>query len=165
MLPYPSQLPRLFAFFFAGACMFLYRHIITRSPLLVVLSVASLVLAAFVAPLLKIILPVSGTYLLFYLAYHPRIRWHAFARKGDFSYGLYLYGWPVQQLMLYFLGAQIGAYLLFLISLPVTLLFAFASWHLVEQPFLKWKRNIKKGGDPRLETHSTTIVLAPSPTT
>jgi peptidoglycan/LPS O-acetylase OafA/YrhL len=145
VLPYPSQLPRLFAFFFAGACFYLYRFVIVRSRLLVALSLVSLVVAAFVVPLMKIVLPVAGSYLLFYIAYHPRLRFYDFARRGDFSYGLYLYGWPIQQLTLHFLANRISPYALFLIAFPITLLFAFGSWHLVEHPFLKLKGKLRKG--------------------
>ena len=61
------------------------------------------------------------------------------ARFGDFSYGVYLYAWPVQILM----GVRhsllphptLDALVVLLISLPLAAL----SWHLVERPALRWK--------------------------
>jgi peptidoglycan/LPS O-acetylase OafA/YrhL len=144
VLPFPSELPRLFAFFFAGACVYLYRHSLVRSRYLLMLSLASLIAAAWWVPMLKIVLPVAGTYLLFYIAYHPHIPFHHFARWGDFSYGLYLYGWPIQQLIIYLWAPQLRAHGLFLVVFPLTLLAACGSWYLVEKPFLKMKKQIRK---------------------
>ena len=58
------------------------------------------------------------------------------ARFGDLSYGLYLYAFPVQQLVLTFLpGARYPIWLCVLLTLPL----AFLSWHLVEKPALRLK--------------------------
>lgn len=61
------------------------------------------------------------------------------ARFGDFSYGLYLWSYPVQQLVLEVLGRLPTAANLALV-VAVTLLLAAASWWLVERPALRWKR-------------------------
>ena len=144
VLPYPSELPRLFSFFFAGSCVYLYRHRIIRSRYLALLAFASLVVASQWPPVMKLVLPFAGTYLLFYVAYHPRIPFHHFAKRGDFSYGLYLYGWPIQQLIMYFLAPHLNAHRLFLLAFPSTLLAAYFSWHLIEAPFLKMKGQLRK---------------------
>jgi peptidoglycan/LPS O-acetylase OafA/YrhL len=60
------------------------------------------------------------------------------ARFGDFSYGLYLWSYPVQQLVLEVLGRLPTAADLALV-VAVTLLLAVASWWLVERPALRWK--------------------------
>ncbi|NRG40829.1 acyltransferase [Rathayibacter sp. VKM Ac-2835] len=60
------------------------------------------------------------------------------ARFGDFSYGLYLWSYPVQQLVLEVLGRRPTATNLALV-VAVTLLLAVASWWLVERPALRWK--------------------------
>lgn len=54
---------------------------------------------------------------------------------GDFSYGVYIYGWPVAQTIVH-LHPGIGPGALALTSLAATLPFAAASWHLVERPGL-----------------------------
>ena len=61
---------------------------------------------------------------------------------GDVSYGLYLYAFPVQQLVLYFLPA---IHMPILACTLLTLLPAFLSWHLVERPAL----HLKPGGPSR----------------
>jgi peptidoglycan/LPS O-acetylase OafA/YrhL len=70
-------------------------------------------------------------------------------KKGDYSYGLYLYGWPVQQLVLYFFATHLNAHGLFLLSFPVTLAAAYFSWHAVEKRFLKMKGRLITGTAPK----------------
>jgi peptidoglycan/LPS O-acetylase OafA/YrhL len=149
VLPYPSELPRFFAFFFAGACFYLYRDRIVRSRLLTALCIALLALTAWWGWGLSLLLPLAGTYLLFYIAYHPRIRFYRFAKTGDYSYGLYLYGWPVQQLVLYFFAPYLNAHRLFLLAFPLTLAAAYFSWHVVEKRFLKMKSRLKTEMAPK----------------
>jgi peptidoglycan/LPS O-acetylase OafA/YrhL len=58
------------------------------------------------------------------------------ALSGDYSYGLYLYGFPIQQAV-YGLGGWAHRWdVNFLIAFPLALLFAVISWRLVEKPAL-----------------------------
>ena len=59
-------------------------------------------------------------------------------RYGDFSYGLYIYAFPVQQLIVHFYP-DIGQPLFFLLSLVFTGGVAALSWHLIERPALAYK--------------------------
>lgn len=59
-------------------------------------------------------------------------------RFGDFSYGLYLWGFPVQQLVVLALG-PLAIWLDLLIVVPVSLALAILSWHLVERRALALK--------------------------
>lgn len=56
----------------------------------------------------------------------------------DYSYGLYLYGFPVQQAVVHFLGAQ-SALLNTAVSLPIALIFAALSWGEIERRALMMK--------------------------
>jgi len=81
-------------------------------------------------------------YIVLWVA-HLDVRWMArFGRHGDFSYGIYLWAFPVQQTMVH-LGAAawpLPGYLL--ACFAVTLGCAAASWHVVEHPALrrKWRQ-------------------------
>jgi peptidoglycan/LPS O-acetylase OafA/YrhL len=61
--------------------------------------------------------------------------------RGDYSYGLFLYGFPVQQ-MIVALDPVISPLQLSLVAVPTTLLFAIASWHWLEQPLLRLKQSV-----------------------
>jgi len=160
LLLYPSELARFFTFFSAGAVFYFYRNFLVRSPYLMWLSIISLVLASQVVPLLPLVLPVSGTYLLFYFVYHRGLRFYSFAKKGDFSYGLYLYGWPIQQLVLYFFAGRLNAGLLLGAAFPLSLLAAYGSWHLVEKPFLKLKGKLRTGYMGILKTSTPVLYIS-----
>lgn len=58
---------------------------------------------------------------------------------GDYSYGLYIYGYPVQQMLSGSGLADYGIWWYFSISLIVTLGFAVVSWHLIEKRALGYK--------------------------
>lgn len=67
-------------------------------------------------------------------------------RWGDFSYGLYIYAFPMQQLTIHALGAGAHQMTVFILSLAGTLACAVVSWHCVEKPMLALKP--RGGGCP-----------------
>lgn len=141
-----NNVPRLFTYFFCGMCVYLYRFVIPRNNVLVFFSVVALVLASRVVHTLNIVFPIAGTYLLFYIAYSRKIRLYDFAKRGDLSYGVYLYAWPIQELVLYYLHSHISLSQFFFISLLITLLTAyFWSWKCIEKPFMELKNRRRHG--------------------
>jgi len=79
----------------------------------------------------------AQSYFCFWFAYC--LPWHGFNRFGDYSYGIYLWGFPCQQLIVLWLGHPRPARIT-LLALPLALLFAIASWHLIEHPALRLKK-------------------------
>jgi peptidoglycan/LPS O-acetylase OafA/YrhL len=61
------------------------------------------------------------------------------ARLGDLSYGLYIYGWPIEQAIVWLNGGSMSWWALFATASPVTAVCAFLSWHLVEKRALRLK--------------------------
>jgi peptidoglycan/LPS O-acetylase OafA/YrhL len=59
-------------------------------------------------------------------------------KMGDYSYGVYLWGFPVEQTLVHFLG-PLALIQLFWRAAGVTLLIAMLSWHLVEERALQLK--------------------------
>jgi peptidoglycan/LPS O-acetylase OafA/YrhL len=72
---------------------------------------------------------VATSYASYWFAYAaPVLPW---PRRIDYSYGLFLYGFPVQQALLA-LWPALGPWQLTALATPVALAFAALSWHLVE---------------------------------
>ncbi len=62
-----------------------------------------------------------------------------FFRRGDYSYGIYLYGFPIQQAIVAITNTRDPFVLFALTVVPVTAL-AVVSWHVVEKPTLKLRK-------------------------
>jgi peptidoglycan/LPS O-acetylase OafA/YrhL len=133
-----TQFPRLAVFFLTGMVFALWKDRIRYSNKGIAACLA-LVVITDVCHVLWYALPLLQTYLLFAIAFHPRINLHNFGKKGDYSYGVYLYAFPVQQLLAAWFNYQLNSLVLFAVSLPITLILAYASWNLVERPALALK--------------------------
>lgn len=59
--------------------------------------------------------------------------------KGDFSYGIYIYAFPVQQLTMYYFE-NISPWVQIMIAIPTTYILAVLSWYAVEKPALQLKK-------------------------
>lgn len=88
---------------------------------------------------LRTLFPLFAAYPLLCLAAARRWQPPSLARFGDVSYGMYLYGWPVQQVVRASLGEGARWAAVFAWSAPIALLLGFASWHLVEKRALRLK--------------------------
>ena len=111
---------------------------------------ASLTLAIVVLVLIVVLPDVRHSASLYYpgiayvalvLAYHPRLRWRAYLRVGDYSYGTYVLAFPVQQFIIWRFGITQPP-LVFALTLVVTVALAIVSWHAVEKPALGLKSRL-----------------------
>lgn len=64
-----------------------------------------------------------------------------FGKYGDFSYGIYIYSFPVQQAIAATLQPT-SPYVMFALSLPASVLLGALSWWLIESRALKYKHKI-----------------------
>jgi peptidoglycan/LPS O-acetylase OafA/YrhL len=128
----------LVGFFAAGIILYKLRHTRVFDGRIALLALGGLVLSV---PLRQFIVlfPVFGCYLALWLALSPRLPVIPAARFGDLSYGLYIYGWPTEQAVIWLSGGHASWWQVFLIALPAAATLAFLSWHLVERPMLRLK--------------------------
>jgi peptidoglycan/LPS O-acetylase OafA/YrhL len=115
--------------------MFLYRDVIPWNGKLAAASAVVAIALVGVIPYGDYASPVPIAYMTVYLGLTnvPRVN---LLRYGDLSYGIYLYGFVVQQTVANVLPFSRHWYLNFAISLPLTVLVAAVSWRYVEFPVL-----------------------------
>ena len=87
---------------------------------------------AYTSVLLPLTIIVATAYSLAWFGFVLKGPLLNFNRLGDYSYGIYIFAYPVQQTMVH-LNPGMGPYENMLASMPITLLFAIASWHLIEE--------------------------------
>jgi peptidoglycan/LPS O-acetylase OafA/YrhL len=130
------------ALFFAGGMVlcFLYKAGWRPPKLSWLWCIAAIVLANVLGLLLDL-LPLLLSYFIYSIAYDKSLPLHQAARFGDFSYGLYIYAFPIQQLLAQ-PGSPVSQKILpfFLSSLVLTAACAFASWHLIEKRSLTFRK-------------------------
>ena len=145
--------------FLVGAVVFLFRRRIIYSKVAAFMSLVVATTLAFAAqrfsnPLLMYMSIPGYVYVVAVLGLTnmPKI---PLLSSGDYSYGVYIYGFPIQQTIARFVSEQ-DALVNFAIALPTTLVVAAISWHLVEKPFLALRHRfsaesrVHKVGHPRV---------------
>ena len=126
-------------FFFAGMLLYALRH---HVPIDGTVALALLGTALVLPQPNPLVYPALG-YGVLALAAARRLRW--LKPRHDLSYGVYVYGAAVQQVVGTALGAQTAA-TNFVVSLPAAIALAYASWLLVESPAIRLGRRIVRGG-------------------
>jgi len=124
--------------FAAGMVLYKLRHTRIFDGRIALLALAGLVLSVPLRQFLPLF-PLFGCYLALWLAVTPRLPVIPAARFGDLSYGIYIYGWPAEQGVVWLLGGRAMWWQVFLLALPAAAALAFISWHLVERPALRLK--------------------------
>jgi peptidoglycan/LPS O-acetylase OafA/YrhL len=130
--------PRLLVFFLGGILYCLYKDKIpAKSTIFFVLCLINFL--GFRLGYYNIIAPLTLPYILFWLAsYLPFSKFEKYV-GGDYSYGIYIYGYPLQQTLAWAGASQHSLWLFFIFSVTLTLPFAITSWRYVEKPCLLYK--------------------------
>ncbi|WP_119256889.1 acyltransferase family protein [Shinella zoogloeoides] len=129
-------------YFAAGAVLLCWEHVIPRNLIVaVVLFIASLftVNTPFLDPAMRLTLP----YLVYCFAFSQATALKRLRGAPDISYGIYIYGFPVQQSLSALFADRFGLLPLTTASLAITVVLASLSWKLVEKPALTRKRAVE----------------------
>jgi peptidoglycan/LPS O-acetylase OafA/YrhL len=127
--------------FAAGMVMYFLRDRIVFRWYYALAALVPLVLTSQLGEFTTLFAPSCG-YLTVYAAtarYWPRLD---YARGvGDLSYGLYIYGWPCEQLAMWLTAGRAAWWGVTLGALALALPLAWLSWHGVEKRALRWVRS------------------------
>jgi peptidoglycan/LPS O-acetylase OafA/YrhL len=136
-----AEVPRLWIFFFFGILSYLYADKITLSPISVLMTAIPLI-ATWQAgnPWFDVIGAAWFCYTILVFAFLRYFKTVDIGKIGDFSYGVYLYSFPVQQTLIHFFKDSMNGWLLVFYACAITLPLAALSWYIVEKPALKFKR-------------------------
>lgn len=145
--------PVLGLYFGGGLVLYLWRERVRMSPWLAAACVVVLIASSMAGKGLPVAIGSCGAYLVLYLAFLPGRLSH-FGRHGDFSYGLYIYAFPVQQAVTAVLGGPMPWWWNATLSLAFTLLLGMMSWRYIEKPAISLRHR------ERPSTHSMPTLTA-----
>ncbi|HZU91078.1 MAG TPA: acyltransferase [Stellaceae bacterium] len=130
-------------FFAAGMVLYKLRNTRIFDGRIALLALVGLIASV---PLGKFILlfPLFGCYLALWLALNPRLPPLPATRFGDLSYGLYIYGWPVEEAAMWASGGRALWWQVFLVAAATAAALAFLSWHLIESRALRLKPGVRR---------------------
>ena len=133
---------RFIPIFMVGGAFYLFRDRIVYTRLGAIVAAIALLPSLFVPPLVEPALAIFGGYLLFWFSFCAAKFLNRVGNKTDLSYGIYLYAWPVQNLLIFYI-AGISPWMVTVLTSAIAAGLAFASWTLVEYPCLQLKDRLR----------------------
>ncbi|HKN94509.1 MAG TPA: acyltransferase [Thermoleophilaceae bacterium] len=136
----------LFLCFAGGAALFWLRDRIPLSwPL--ALTAAATWIASYQLPLAahNLVAGAAVPYLVIFFAFRGLGWLRPLTKPGDLSYGIYVWAWPVQQMVIHLTGTR-DPFVVLAVAAPITYLLGLASWHAIERPALRLKRRLPQAG-------------------
>lgn len=129
---------RFTLYFLIGAYLYLHQGRIAYRPAIAGALLLLLVLPV-MTPLQTVAAVIAIPYLTVYAAHLPVPFLNTFGKPGDFSYGIYIYHYPILQVLIQTTENALLLPALFGIAFAATFALAFFSWHAVEKRALAAK--------------------------
>lgn len=92
----------------------------------------------------------AWAYLIFYLGFATHPVADRYNQLGDYSYGMYIYAFPVQEILAHLIKG-IGPISMMLVAFPIVLIAAIGSWHFIEKPAMARRHRFAAWVISRLE--------------
>lgn len=128
----------LLSYFLAGMCIQIWVPKVRLDGRLAALAVVVFIVFS-QHPRLFPVSVVALAYAVGYLGLAARPFAQRLVALGDASYGIYVWGFVVEQLVVNAFGSRISAIGVFAIAMPVTWAIGILSWRLIEKPALRFK--------------------------
>ena len=131
----------VFYYFITGVLVYHWRHEIPYSFGIFIVAILVFVIMCYSHRTI-FIYPLALTYVTIFIGL-SRLPEVSLFKTGDYSYGVYLYGYPITQGVIAGMPFVRGNIILIIgVGLTFTMLFAMFSWHVIEKNALKLKRHI-----------------------
>jgi peptidoglycan/LPS O-acetylase OafA/YrhL len=131
-----------FLFFFFGCLLYGGRDRIPLQWPVFAAAMAGMV-AALLIGVMAPVFPLLA-YVVVFLSTRRSAFWHRVTGLGDPSYGIYIYAYPIQQLLL-FMHLAPNSLVLFVEASLLSIALGYLSWHLVESRALTFSRRVLRG--------------------
>lgn len=133
----------LLTLFFISSSFFIYRKkIILSLPIFIIclaIFLSGIIISYKKTEIFEYLRFISFPYIIIYIAYCKIPYINNFGKYGDFSYGIYLWAFPVSQTLLYFWLDKFNVFTYILSVFIVTLFVAILSFKFIEKPALQLK--------------------------
>jgi peptidoglycan/LPS O-acetylase OafA/YrhL len=128
----------LFTYFLAGSVFWIFENKIIWDFKIAIGNILALVIAIN-NNMFYLVAPISFTYLILFISIRSPIR-NLSSKFGDYSYGVYIYSWPVQLILnKFYIFEKFGFTVFFLLSALFSFVMGYLSWNIVERKFLQRK--------------------------
>jgi peptidoglycan/LPS O-acetylase OafA/YrhL len=124
----------VFKCFLAGMLLYVFRRNIPLNKYYALGSLILLLIGTLLGHL-PLFFVLFGSYFIIYIVLVPNIRIPFSKNLSNYSYGIYLYAFPIQQWVVSIYKGKIVPLEDFIIAFPIALIFAILSWHLIEKKF------------------------------
>jgi peptidoglycan/LPS O-acetylase OafA/YrhL len=131
------QFPGQLRFFVSGALIYYFLRFFHQNRWMIfVVSLLGICVSG-----MEVIYPLClGVMVIYSALFLPQLL--NFANIGDYSFGLYIFHFPIIQTLIHLNIFNDKPYLFAGVAIVVTVLFASVSWNLIEKPFIKSKRKV-----------------------
>lgn len=148
--------------FFAGSSIrYFQAHVRASAAMAGLVALGLVISAGYDATVFKTLYFVSVPWLVIWVCLVPRGPWRSIGHTHDYSYGIYIYAFPIQQMFSAVVPHRSPETMMLACALPLALAAAL-SWHLVEKPVLKQKgRVMHKLRNNAASTHSRAATPRP----
>ena len=126
----------VFCFFIGSLIFLLSEHIPFNGRLAIAAAVIYWMLSEVPGGTALAMLPLCYVIVYLGMCKIPKIK---YLDRGDYSYGIYLYGFPNQQTLAHYFPQALPWWAMGAISIGITIFFSMLSWHWIEKPVLALK--------------------------
>ena len=152
---YQELVQHMFTMFFVGSALWASNIDWRGKGALATGAIVAIVVAAMIdRHAFFVVYTLTLPFIVLALAYSHQPRLLGYNRLGDYSYGIYIYAFPVQQWCAY-AWKGIDPIGMIVVAFAVTLAFAIGSWHLIEKRALAFKPILRHDAAPRTDLRPT----------